>query len=67
VVSNWLLRHRIDTGDCVYSGCAMRLVTEKEINQAVTMSDLFRGIVCAAMAGVAMGAWLWLCLGWGVG
>jgi hypothetical protein len=23
VDANWLLRHRLDTGDCVYSGCAM--------------------------------------------
>lgn len=45
----------------------MRIVTEQEINQAVVMSDLFRGIVCAAAAGAAIGAWLYVCLVVGVG
>jgi hypothetical protein len=52
VVSNWLLRHRIDTGDCVYSGCAMRLVTEqelKDIEQGVTLGDWLVGLGVAAL------------------
>lgn len=52
MVSNWLLRHRIDTGDCVYSGCAMRLVTEQELNKCVTLSDLAVGIAVGALMGL---------------
>jgi hypothetical protein len=54
-ISTWLhqlLRHRIDTGDCVYSGCAMRQVTEQEINQAVTISDVWAGIAVGAIMGL---------------
>jgi hypothetical protein len=46
---------------------SLKIVTEQDINRAVAMSDLFRGIVCAAAAGGALGAWLWFCLGIGVG
>jgi hypothetical protein len=52
VDANWLLRHRIDTGDCVYSGCAMILVTEQELNKCVTLSDLAVGIAVGAIMGL---------------
>jgi hypothetical protein len=45
----------------------VKIVSEQEINRAVAMSDLFGGIVCAALTGVALAAWWYLCLGLGVG
>jgi hypothetical protein len=39
----------------------------QEINRKVTVGDILKGTGCAILAGLALGGWLWLCLGWGVG
>lgn len=45
----------------------MKSVTEMELNRAVTLSDVFTGVVAAICAGAVMGAWLYFCLVIGVG